>query len=323
MAVMPQASELLHSQRFASFWLALIVIAYVAIASLYAARVPAWQAPDEPAHYNYVHELASTGQFPVLRMGDYDEAYLEQLKSQGFPPSLPIHPVRYEAHQPPLYYVLASVIFRLTQGQLLFLRLFSVALGAIFVVLTYEIVRQIYPQRAAVRLAAAAFVAFLPMHVASAASVNNDALAEVMLATILLLSIRYLRHWLLGPEPPRWTEALALGLLLGMALITKVSAYVAVPVLLATLIMARYETRRSPLAYRLSSEPASQGPRSTYLTHAALIFLPALIIALPWYARNMQAVSYTHLDVYKRQTYKRLNTCHMESIWSYGMRMPE
>ena len=210
--------------------------------------MPAWQAPDEPAHYNYVHELASTGQFPVLRMGDYDEAYLEQLKSQGFPPSLPIHPVRYEAHQPPLYYLLASAVFRLTQGQLLFLRLFSVALGAIFVVLTYEIVRQIYPQRAALRLAAAAFVAFLPMHVAMAASVNNDALAEVLLAGILLLSIRYVKHWLLGPDQPGWLQALALGLLLGLALVTKVSAYVAIPVVLAALVIAWYETRHATSA---------------------------------------------------------------------------
>ena len=269
MAVMPQASELLRSQRLAWLWLALIVVTYVAIASLYAVRVPAWQAPDEPAHYNYVHELASTGQFPVLRMGDYDEAYLEQLKSKGFPPSLPIHPVRYEAHQPPLYYLLASAVFRLTQGQLLFLRLFSVALGAIFVVLTYEIVRQIYPQRAALRLAAAAFVAFLPMHVAMAASVNNDALAEVLLAGILLLSIRYVKRWLLGPGQPGWLQALALGLLLGLALVTKVSAYVAIPVVLAALFIAWYETRHLPprprLAYPGHQWLHTSDPCGTYL----------------------------------------------------------
>ena len=144
---------------------------------------------------------------------------------------------------------------------MLFLRLFSVALGAIFVVLTYEIVRQIYPQRAAVRLAAAAFVAFLPMHVAMAASVNNDALAEVLLAGTLLLSIRYVKGWLLGPGQPGWLQALALGLLLGLALVTKVSAYVAIPVVLAALFIPM--VRNSPLSprYSLSALTALLAPR--------------------------------------------------------------
>ena len=90
---MHQAPKPSRSQGPAWPWLALIVIAYLAIASLYAVRVPAWQAPDEPAHYNYVHELASTGQLPVLRMGDYDQAYLEQLTSQGVPAGFADPPV--------------------------------------------------------------------------------------------------------------------------------------------------------------------------------------------------------------------------------------
>ncbi len=167
--------------------LALILLVYLVLATLYAVNLPAWQAPDEPAHFNYIHELAATGQFPVLRMGDYDQAYLERLTGAGFPPELSIAPLRYEAHQPPLYYLLGAAVFRLTGGGLLPLRLLSVALGALFIVLIYAIVRLIFPGRSELALGAAAFTAFLPMHVAQAASVNNDALAEVLLAAILLL----------------------------------------------------------------------------------------------------------------------------------------
>ena len=134
------------------------------------------------------------------------------------------------------------------------------------------------------------------MHVAMAASVNNDALAEVLLASILLLSIRYVKRWLLGPDQPGWLQALALGLLLGMALVTKVSAYVAIPVVLAALFIAWYETRRFPLD---TPHSALRTPRSAVFTHAVLIFLPALIIALPWYARNAQI--YGHLDILGRR----------------------
>ncbi|MCB0131202.1 MAG: hypothetical protein KDD78_10145, partial [Caldilineaceae bacterium] len=34
-------------------WLVLILAAYVLLGALYAINTPAWQAPDEPAHYNY------------------------------------------------------------------------------------------------------------------------------------------------------------------------------------------------------------------------------------------------------------------------------
>ncbi|HSN78153.1 MAG TPA: glycosyltransferase family 39 protein, partial [Anaerolineae bacterium] len=271
-------------------WLALILLIYLVLATLYAVNVPAWQAPDEPAHFNYIHELAATGQFPVLRMGDYDQVYLERLTGEGFPPELSLASLRYEAHQPPLYYLLGAGVLRLTGGELLPLRLLSVALGALFIVLIYAIVRLIFPGRPALALGAAAFTAFLPMHVAQAASVNNDALAEVLLAMILLLSIRYVKLAMLGPRSPAPRDALAIGLLLGLALITKVSAYVAIPIALAAPLIAWYEHRRAPVNH----SPIHHSP----INHFALILLPALLIALPWYVRNAQL--YGNLDVLGR-----------------------
>ena len=70
-----------------------------------------WQAPDEPAHYNYVRALAEGGGFPVMEPGDYDQTYLSRLTSEGFPPALPVDAVEYEDHQPPLYYLLATPVY--------------------------------------------------------------------------------------------------------------------------------------------------------------------------------------------------------------------
>jgi len=289
--------------------LALILLVYLLLATLYAVNVPAWQAPDEPAHFNYIHELATTGQIPVLRAGDYDEAYNRALTSQRFPPELSIAPLRYEAHQPPLYYLLGAAIFRVSGGELLPLRLLSVALGALLIVIIYAIVRLIFPGRAELALGAAAFTAFLPMHVAQAASVNNDALAELLLAAILLLAIRYLRLALLGPRSPSRWDALAIGLLLGLALVTKVSAYVAIPVALAAPLIAWHESRRraspvphSPINHSsFTNSPISHfptHPSSFILHHFALILLPALLLALPWYLRNARL--YGNLDILAR-----------------------
>lgn len=274
--------------------LALILLVYLALATLYAFNVPAWQAPDEPAHFNYVRELATTGEFPVLRMGDYDQATIQLLTSQRFPAELSIASLRYEAHQPPLYYLLAAPVFRFSRGALPALRLLSAVLGGLFIALIYAIGRAIYPGRPALALGAAAFTAFLPMHVAMAASVNNDALAEMLLAATLLLAIRYIKLALLGPRAPAHWDALAIGLLLGLALISKVSAYVAIPVALAAPLIAWYERRRR----RADQQPGVAVDRPLF-TDYLLILLPALLLALPWYARN--AALYGNLDILGRQ----------------------
>src|SRR5512136_1730645 len=101
-----------------------IVAVYVVIGTLYAVKTPAWQVPDEPAHYNYVRHIAEGGGLPVLQPGDYDQAYLERIKAAKFPPSMPVDSIRYESWQPPLYYVLAAPVYLATNGSPLALRLF-------------------------------------------------------------------------------------------------------------------------------------------------------------------------------------------------------
>lgn len=276
------------AMRSYAVWLALILVVYLALAGLFAVLTPDWQAPDEPAHYNYIHQLTASGQFPVMEMGDYNQAYLERLTSERFPDTLPIGPLTYEDHQPPLYYLLGATVFRATRGDLTALRLLSVMLGALFVLFTAGLVRLIWPQRPELALGAAAFTAFLPMHLAMAASVNNDALAELLLAALLFFSIRYVRLAWLGPHPPHPRHhALLIGVLLGLALITKVSAYVAAPAALAAPLVA--------WAAQPRRQRTGQGfPWAAY----GWMLAPALLLALPWYARN--AVVYGNLDILAR-----------------------
>ena len=37
--------------------LGLLLLAYLVLGVLFAVRTPPWQAPDEPAHVNYVRQL--------------------------------------------------------------------------------------------------------------------------------------------------------------------------------------------------------------------------------------------------------------------------
>jgi len=240
-----------------------IVAAYVAIGALYAVFTPIWQVPDEPAHYNYVRALAEGRGFPIIEPGDYDQAYLGRLTSERFPPELSVEPLEYEDHQPPLYYLLAVPVYRLFDGAVLPLRLLSVVLGATLLVITFETVRAIFPAQADLALAAAAFVAFIPQHVAMTAGVDNDTLAEVVVGSTLWALLTYVRGNHRGPWP--------IGLLLGVALLTKTTAYVVLAVaVMAVLIRWRRERR-------------TWGWMAGQLARMAV---PALLLSAAWFVRN-------------------------------------
>src|SRR5438874_73527 len=108
--------------------LALITFAYLAIAALYAVKTPAWQVPDEPAHYNYIAQVAANGCCPKLEPGDWDNDYLESIKAARFSPASlqnRLSTIQYEDHQPPLYYLLNVPIYNLSSGSLIAMRLLS------------------------------------------------------------------------------------------------------------------------------------------------------------------------------------------------------
>ena len=65
-------------------WVLLVI--YIAFAIFYSINTPTWEAPDETAHFAFIRDLRQTRQLPVLQDGVLDEA-----------------------HQPPLYYLLATL----------------------------------------------------------------------------------------------------------------------------------------------------------------------------------------------------------------------
>jgi 4-amino-4-deoxy-L-arabinose transferase-like glycosyltransferase len=200
---------------------------YLALGYAYATGTPLWESPDEPAHFNYVRHLAQGRGLPVLQPGDYDFAYLEKIKAARFPPQMSIDPIRYEFHQPPLYYILAAPLHRLGAGlplgqQVLLLRLFSLLLGALTLAVVYSAVGQAFPGQTGLALGTTAFAAFVPQHLHIVSSVNNDILGELALSLVLLLLLRQMR------AAVSWPLGIVLGLALGLALLAKTSAYLAI-----------------------------------------------------------------------------------------------
>lgn len=249
--------------------LILVVLAYLVLGSLFALRTPRWQAPDEPAHYNYVQHVVETGQPPILKNGCWDQAYLERLKREHFPPALPVDSICYESHQPPLYYYLAAgpYIAATTFGYdpLYAIRLFSVLLGAGVVLASAAIAGEMFPDSWLLPVATAGVVGAVPMHLAILASVNNDALAEFVLALAVWFMLRILHEP--APTVRQW---LLLGIVVGVGLITKTTVYIAVPLLLMT---AFWKVRDG-----VSVDAVARS--------AGVAAMVMLLFVVPWFARN-------------------------------------
>jgi 4-amino-4-deoxy-L-arabinose transferase-like glycosyltransferase len=261
-----------------SHWVRIVLLAillgYLVAGVSYAHFTPAWQAPDEPAHYNYVRYVAENGHLPVLTMGDYPHEYLEEIKSRRFPTDLSIDPIRYEFHQPPLYYLLASVVYWLADGSLMALRLLSLALGTGSLAVAWGLLRVVLPQRPDLALGATAFVAFLPMHLAMTSAVNNDVLAELLLTASVLGLVHYLR----APRPGHW-RAVGLGILVGLGLVTKLTVFIVVPLMLVGILVG---------PHRGTDSGGGAGPSRGHrrVRDAVLILGVAALVLLPWLVRN-------------------------------------
>lgn len=266
--------------RLARWGLPVILILYLVLGSLYAIYTPNWQAPDEPAHYNYVKFLAENHRFPILKIGDYPAAYLEEIKAARFPERMGVEPIRYEFHQPPLYYLLAVPSYWLGDGALLPLRLFSLAIGAALLLVICWTVREVAPKRPLLALGTTAFVAFLPMHLAMTAAVNNDSLAELFLALSLLLAIRYLKGAQAAGDQPAGRAGerrllFLLGVTTGMGFLTKTSDYIIPLVVLAAIALRHLWLEADP--------PAWHGTLLSVICY----LLPAAALGMPWWLRNV------------------------------------
>ncbi len=263
--------------RSGNHWpLLFVLIIYGIVATLFAVRTPPWQAPDEPAHYNYAAQVARDGCCPTIQVGDWDSAYLEQLKSGHFAPDLlgEFDSIQYEDHQPPLYYLMQSVIHQLSGGSLTAMRLFSALLGAGIVACAYVIALILLPERTEVAVGTATLVGLIPQHVAILASVNNDSLAGLEIGLALIGVLDYLR----GGRVKAWH----LGVLVGLGLLTKLSTLFLVGLVPVAILLKWWIENSGSRMRRVSS----------LLVAIATFALPVVVLGGIWSLHSIQAYGF-------------------------------
>ena len=281
-------------------WFIAILFAYAISALSYVWYTPPWQSPDEPAHYNYVAYVAQERSLPVLETGDYDQALLDRILRSHFRPSDGVTSLRYEYHQPPLYYLLAAPVYWMTGGSLLALRLFSALIGACALAMLYLCLELVFPTKTLIVVGATALAALLPMHVSILSAVNNDGLAELLIMVALLVALSWMRLWFYadsasvratvdGSSRQGRRRLILLGFVLGLGMLTKVYAYALLPILLATIVLVVWidpRAQRSGVA-KWTSQPSRswqslwRGVRVSLWTA-----IPALVLGSLWWIRN-------------------------------------
>jgi 4-amino-4-deoxy-L-arabinose transferase-like glycosyltransferase len=257
--------------------LAVILVGYLGLALLYNAVTPVGKSPDEGPHAEYVRYLVERHRFPVLS------------REAG---------VTYEAHQPPLYYLLAAPVWVVVgavvpaeqtaavtapaagdatqpagasayapgsgsgpgenSAQARAVRVLTTLIGAVGLVLLWALARVLYRSDRWLPLAATAFAAFLPMRVAMAAAVTNDVLLEALFTAGLLLMALMIRQ---GYTHRR---AAALGAVMGAAILTKATGVLLLPAALMAIMLASRVPAESvsPAARSRGRAPGPAPPRS-------------------------------------------------------------
>lgn len=252
-----RAAELLRRNAF----LILLLCATFFLRVLWAAVFPAFQAPDELAHFAYVQdlgeewtltpndemptnitvigELATTGGLPFNpeAIQDFQPGSRDGWKEEAIA-DLPrdlrtqrnegeVNPAR---DYPPLYYFLASLVYRPVAGQdaltiLFTIRVFSAVLSTLTILFGYLALKRFFGQE---MLAAGTILAitFMPMYIYMGAAINPEVLVCLLFAVLIYLMTRALEDGL------SFRTNLAMAIVIGLGLWTKQTFLVAIPMYL-------------------------------------------------------------------------------------------
>lgn len=224
----------------------LILLVYVALAGMYSIVNPLFEAPDEVWHYEYVRWLVEgnglpqpeeVGEAPWRQEGSQPPLYytLVAALTAAVPTDNAAAAIRYNPHaavgQAEVYgnknvlvhgeveaWPWRGVVLAAHLG-----RFFSILLGAITVLFTYQIAQTLFPERPILPLLAALLVALNPQFLFLSAAVNNDNLVTAICTVGLWLLVTMVAQTTTPHTAGEWRRWLVIGLVVGLAALSKLS----------------------------------------------------------------------------------------------------
>jgi len=201
--------------------------------------------------------------------GPYHAAYIGIIYLEG---RWPLSQESWSTNHPPLYYALSALVWSLLPDRLgphavLFsLRMLNVAAGLAIGFAVHRSARLLFPQRPWVAVQAAGLALFLPMLIGPSSEIGNEMLTAALCALAVPLWLRCLM------EPDSSRRALALGGVLGLAVLCKLNATGVVAAAGLTLIVRGFQTR---------------GARLAALEIPAVLAVSVLLVSGIFFARNL------------------------------------
>ncbi len=210
-----------------------------------ATRLPEYFGFDGPDHLAYVQHVLATASLPLANEGP-------------------------QTHHPPLFYALSAALLAVFQGSGappgVTLRLVPFASGLVQVGVAFGLGRQLLPGDRLVPAAAALCAALLPVNLVMSSYLGNEPLHAALAALALLAATRALLA-----ERVRASHAALVGALAGLAILTKVSSLLLVP--LAAFFLA-------------AKEWLADGRRLASVGHALVLVASAAVLCGWFFVRN-------------------------------------
>lgn len=228
-------AQLREERRLPWIVLGAVVVLFAAFAIVYTRITPIGASPDELSHLSYIRGIADNFQLPPAGQA--------------------------ERQQPPLYYLMGALLSQVTGGDPRLIRLLSVALGVLTILTVFLIGRRLFPDRPALAVGAAALVAMLPEAQYLAGAINDDNLAWLAGALLVLAGVVVLQSDVL-------TDRLAIGagLAVALAVLAKETVWL-LALLLLVVVVVRFWSRIRAV-------------------QAAALVVPSVVLAGWWFVRN-------------------------------------
>jgi len=246
-------------------------------------------APDEPGHLQAIMQVRKQHILPEVHYAPSNAVGVigppSDLETRDYIakllPKLPVNEayfiLPYESFQPPLYYLAAGLLVHLVPPNpqtILYLgRVLAILFGAATVYFCWLTTKELAPLAPIWAIATTGVVALLPSFCFDSAHASNDSLVDLTATAAFYVWIRGLRH----PEFDR--RLLGAGAMVGLALLSKLTAVALIPGLALAILFRMFQVR-----------PSAEGwsnwlKRASYMIAGAIA--GAVLVCGWWFVRNI------------------------------------
>jgi len=300
-------------------WLLIIWACFLVRGIFYCSFWPLWEGFDEWAHFGVVQEMSTTGRVVIDRntsaskeinvslelaplprgmtaipKGVTREEYWELPADERFRREAELrqlprdwadqHAVdglpAYEASQPPLYYGLVAPLLHVMRhlplvDRVWLMRMITFLIGSLAIPIGFLLALRVF-QNEPVAMGLAALAAVFPGTTINLARVSNESLGILVFTTLFLTVCAWI------DQPQTHARTIAVGVTLGLGLLTKAYFLTAVPALACIGVWLIFRNRSN---------------RRVQAVHVATVFAIALAMGGWWYLRNfLQTGTLSGLD---------------------------